>query len=315
MDKKQEPSAQLITSSKVHAKTLDQIVEEIKLRLQQTPEDKLVLPLSTELDILSQLTEFEFGRYLLENKGLNGFWTSFVIHDGKLPGVNEEKEKTELEDFLLKNTYLSTQRRFKIFKKEIQTRLKDGMTLTSIPCGLMDDLLSLDYKNLKNIKLVGIDLDRESLKLAHKNSQEVYKLSDEIKLEFREKNAFTLDIHEEFDLITSNGLNAYVNDDEKIVALYQQFYNALKTGGVLITSFVTPTPLVDKESTWKDYKMETLVKMTAIEHDIVQTLYYPAFRKEHHMKNLLERAGFSDISFIHEPQHIFPTVIAKKKNI
>jgi hypothetical protein len=31
--------------------------------------------------------------------------------------------------------------------------------------------------------------------------------------------------------------------------------------------------------------------MTAIEHDIVQTLYYPAFRKEQHIKNLLERAG------------------------
>jgi hypothetical protein len=50
--------------------------------------------------------------------------------------------------------------------------------------------------------------------------------------------------------------------------------------------------------------METLVKMTAIVHDIVQTLCYPAFIKEQHMKNLLERAEFSDVSFIHERQFI-----------
>src|SRR3954453_22915513 len=195
MDKQQETSAQLITTSKVHSKTLNQIVEETKLRLQQTPESKLFLPLSTELDLLYKFTEFELGRYLIENKGLNGFWTRYVIYDGKLPGVNEVKEKTELEEFILQNTYLSTRNRFKIFKKETQTRLKNDMTLASIPCGLMDDLLSLDYKNMKNVKLVGIDLDVESLELAYKNSQEVYNLSTETKLEFRKKNAFMLDIH------------------------------------------------------------------------------------------------------------------------
>ena len=52
--------------------------------------------------------------------------------------------------------------------------------------------------------------------------------------------------------------------------------------------------------------------MTAIEYNIVQTLYYPAFRKEQHMKNLLERAGFSDISFIHEHSCIILTLFVIK---
>ena len=43
MIEQREFSAQLITSSKVHTKTLNQIVKETKLRLQQTPESKLLL--------------------------------------------------------------------------------------------------------------------------------------------------------------------------------------------------------------------------------------------------------------------------------
>jgi hypothetical protein len=37
---------------------------------------------------------------------------------------------------------------------------------TSISCGLMDDLLRLDYSSCKNYHLTGIDLDKRSLDLA-----------------------------------------------------------------------------------------------------------------------------------------------------
>ena len=33
---------------------------------------------------------------------------------------------------------------------------------------------------------------------------------------------------EEFDLISSNGLNIYVKEKEQVIALYQKFFDALK---------------------------------------------------------------------------------------
>ena len=36
------------------------------------------------------------------------------------------------------------------------------MQLASAPCGLMDDLLTLNYHNVSNIRLTGIDLDSDS---------------------------------------------------------------------------------------------------------------------------------------------------------
>jgi chemotaxis methyl-accepting protein methylase len=43
-----------------------------------------------------------------------------------------------------------------------------------------------------------------------------------------------MDAVEEFDLISSNGLNIYVKDKEQVIALYQKFFDALKPGGTLV---------------------------------------------------------------------------------
>ncbi|CEO17198.1 hypothetical protein RMONA_04060 [Rickettsia monacensis] len=37
----------------------------------------------------------------------------------------------------------ATQERFKIFQKILQDKLEDGMQFISVPCGTMDDLLTL----------------------------------------------------------------------------------------------------------------------------------------------------------------------------
>ena len=119
----------------------------------------LVLPLDQELSLLEQLNEFELGRFLLMNKGLNGYWTSYIILHGP-----QKQQLHPLEHWMLHNSpaVLATQERFGIFKKHLQQQLKTGMTLASVPCGLMDDLLGLDYSAHYDIKLVGIDLDEKS---------------------------------------------------------------------------------------------------------------------------------------------------------
>jgi len=266
-------------------------------------EASLTLPLKEEITLLHQLEEFELGRFLLKNRGINGFWTAYwLIHGPK------KKLEYPLENWLINESpsFTASQERFVIFQKEIQKRIKSNMKLVSIPCGLMNDLLSLDYKNVENVELIGIDLDKESLELAQKNTA-----PKNVKTAFYQKNAWNLNIENEYDLITSNGLNFYESDDKKVVELYKEFYHALKKGGILVTSFLTPMPTVTKDSSWKNYSLDKLKKQKAIFADILQGRW-SATRSHELTKKQLEEAGFKVLYFIDDKKNAFPTVVAEK---
>lgn len=177
----------------------------------------LTLPLEEELMLLKQLYEFDLGNFLFKNKGLNGYWTSYIILHAP-----QRKLDHPLENWIIHEapTVKATQERFKIFNHQLQKHLKSNMNLASIPCGLMDDLLRLDFSNVENIKLIGIDLDEHSLTLAHENAAN---LGKNVMTSFLKKDAWNLNIQERYDVLTSNGLNIYEPDDQKVVALYRQF--------------------------------------------------------------------------------------------
>ncbi|XVN42481.1 MAG: hypothetical protein RCG15_07740 [Candidatus Rickettsia vulgarisii] len=61
----------------------------------------LILPLNIELELLNQLAEFDLGKFLLLNKGLNGYWTSYLI----LYGLNK-KDLSPLENWVLHSALL-----------------------------------------------------------------------------------------------------------------------------------------------------------------------------------------------------------------
>lgn len=261
-----------------------------------------VLPLTEEKELLRQLSEFELGRFLLDNKGLNGYWTAYIILYGpKLTNL------PELEYWLLHRSpaIKATQERFMIFRQQLQARIHDNMKIASIPCGLMDDLLGLE--NTDNIALVGIDLDQQSLKEAAKNAKKYNRNN----VEFRHEDAWNLSTTNEFDIIVSNGLNIYQPDNKKVIELYRQFYNALKPGSILITSFLTSPPALSKDSTWKNYNQDDALKQKAIFSDIIQTRWQ-SFRTEAETKNQLEHAGFKIEEVIYDSQGMFPTIIARK---
>jgi ubiquinone/menaquinone biosynthesis C-methylase UbiE len=277
---------------------------EIRKRLKQNI--NLTLPLEETLKIFDNLIEFEIGRFLLKNRGLNGYWTSYIIlHGPKLQNLNP------LEAWLLNYapTVKATRERYGIFKDLLQENIRSDMVMASIPCGVMDDLLSLDYTGFRNVKLIGIDLDKESLSLAQQNIK-TYVVDKEVK--FIHQNAWELSVVEEYDIITSNGLNIYEHDDEKVIELYKNFYKTLRPSGILITSFLTPPPALNPDSTWKNIDLEALKKQKAIFADILQ-VKWQAFRTEAQTKEQLEKAGFKDIKFIYDSQGMFPTVVAKKK--
>jgi SAM-dependent methyltransferase len=141
---------------------------------------------------------------------------------------------TELERIILDrfSAVLATQERFEHFRRFAQAEVKEGVVLASIPCGLMADLLDLDYQGINKIGLVGIDLDADSL-------AEAKKLAEQRGIQrwsvFRKADAWNLPAVAEFSVILSNGLNIYEPDDVRVTELYRRFFNALKPGGLLRT--------------------------------------------------------------------------------
>jgi len=131
---------------------------------------------------------------------------------------------------------------------------------------------------------------------------------------FQQLDAFKMDSSNEFDLISSNGLNIYESDDKKVTKLYQNFYQALKPGGKLVTSFLTPPPGRDQVCDWDfDYiNQEDLMLQKAIFADILQAKWQ-CFRTEEQTRLQLEEgAGFNNIKFKYDQARMFPTVIAIK---
>ena len=77
--------------------------------------------------------------------------------------------------------------------------MQEDIIFASLPCGVMRDLLKLDFAGVENFRLAGIYIDSESLELAKKLAQE-YRLSETV--EFYRKDAFKLPFEDEFTLLS-----------------------------------------------------------------------------------------------------------------
>lgn len=256
----------------------------------------------SRLQIAQSLSEFALGRFLIERGGLNGYWTHYIVTRQHI----QQESLTELESFLFDKApaVLATQERYKIFKEQIQKRLFEGCRMASIPSGLMGDLLELDYSNFSDFTLHALDIDADSITSA----QTLAKTSGlASRCLFSCRDAWNLSIEEELDLISSNGLNIYVSDDSQVIKLYEQFYKALKPGGCLVTSFLTPP------TEWNMDKVDpaSAQKQKLIFADILQTKWQ-VFRSEAVVIAQLKEAGFKKVEIIYDSAHIFPTLIVTK---
>lgn len=264
------------------------------------------LPLKEALSLLDQLTKFELGRSLIKNRGLNGYWIRYIFLYPQRPMPSNF---TPLQKWLLTRcpVVLATQERFTIFQKTLQAQLKPHMALASIPCGLMDVLLGLDYKNAPGITLTGIDYDLSAVAQAQENAK-IFDL--ETQCQFLQRDAWKLDVHEEYNLIASNGLNFYEPNDNRVILLYKKFYKALKPKGHLVISFFTPPPFLDLSSPW-NINPEDGLKQRMLLSDILQ-VKWQVFRTEALMRSHLEEAGFKIVSVMNDLQGMIPTILAQK---
>lgn len=271
-------------------------------RIRSAP--SLSIPTEQALEWVEDLAGFELGRFLLAHRGLNGYWTAYIIlHAPKRSNL------TTMEDWLIHKCPVirATRERFHIFRKHLQALLRDNVSVASIPCGLMDDLLGLDYSVFKGIKLTGIDLDTDSLAAAQENAS----LHGHTNVSFLHKDAWALELHGAFDLITSNGLNLYAKSTDKVIALYQSLFDSLKPGGTLVTSFLTPPPTLSEASPWRDVPRDDALKQAILLGEIVGA-GWQRFYTEAETRAQLESVGFGVEAIEYDAQAMFPTVVCVK---
>lgn len=265
-----------------------------------------------QIFIVEEMLRSEIGTFILENKGANGFWTDILINCINEGYTREKSKENFFEEFLLFRSpvVIAHRERFKLFQDTIQKTLKPGLSLASIPCGLMRDLLSLDYSNSHPCKLTGIDLDAESLKLA---SNLAKSLGCKNQISFVQKNAWDLESSEEFDVISSSGLNVYEPSRERTVELYKVLLRALKPGGKLVTSVLTYPPFSNNQTDWdlSSIPKEDLRLEQVIHHDILG-VKWGNYRSIDDLKTDFLSAGFSKAEVEMDSKKIFPTIIAYK---
>ena len=285
--------------------TLEERVSDIRQRIETTLSCDRLEP----LQILAELQTFSLGRYLLLHGSLNGYWTRYCVADQAMNRKTALRNGLgQLEDFILNRapSMQATQERFEIFRQETQTLLHEDITVSSIPCGFMDDLLNLDYSQTSNIRRVGLDIDPESVEGALANAK-TYALKSEAYI----ADAWDLRAYaKQFDLITSNGLNIYVDNQEHELELYRTFASALKPGGWLITSFLTPPPSMDRNSPWQITDRAAAVRQKIIFSDVLNAKWR-VFRSEAQMRELLALAGFKVLNLSCDRQKLLPTVVAR----
>ena len=263
-----------------------------------------------QISLLDDLSSVELGRFLLENRGLNAHWTHRLVT--YRPGSQPAGSMSALEHRIFETlpAVLATRERFGIFRQQLQALLKSNLVLASVPCGFMGDLLLLDYERHADIAIVGIDLDHEALDGALVLAKE-RGLAERVSL--RREDAWISGVQNEFDVLTSNGLNIYEPDDSRVIALYRSFFDALRPGGTLVTSFLTPPPTLSLESPWNlgEVDQESLALQHLMFVRIIEARW-SVFRTHAQTMAQLESAGFMNIEFIDDRARMFPTVIARK---
>lgn len=269
-----------------------------------------------QCEILDELSEFNLGKFLILHGGLNGYWTQYIcLHPqhGALTQLNDEsKPFSNLESWLLNRAplVLATQQRFAMFRELTQAALVDHMQLASLPCGLMDDILGLDFTRINSFTLTGIDLDSQSLQAAMENAYS-YGLANHC--HFLHRDAWDLNFSNEFDILSSNGLNFYEPSDDRLELLYRKFNQCLKSHGVLVTSIITHPPSLDSQSHWDMSKIHypDLLRQKLILGDILDSGFL-VYRSEQQTRQQLENAGFKRVTFHYDIARMMPTVVAQK---
>lgn len=193
---------------------------------------------NTRFALLQQLSEFDLGRFLLVNRGLNGYWTDVIVNRPADANANTKLQyANSLEEYFFESSPVFAARREaqQLIHQEVREVLRPGSCVASVPSGLMSEVLLATQAPFSGVDLFAIDYDAENFDWINK------RYSDRLvgnTLHTLQMNATQLDFVESFDVICSIGLTIYMPNDEEVQELINRLYTALKpNGGKLITTF------------------------------------------------------------------------------
>lgn len=263
--------------------------------------------------LLRELSNFEMGKFLLQNHGFNGYWTHQMVYEhpkqAKAKGKPYFDTLNQLErDFLTSfPTILATQERFTVFQRLLKNSIRPHSRVCSLPCGLMAELLTLD-PSVHESNIVGVDIDAKSLEHAQNlATQNGYK-----NIKFLEHDAWVFEDFDKFDVLVSNGLNIYVESLEQEKILYRNFFNLLKPGGMLITSFLT-YPAVFPQSEWDLPKINaTALRLQKLVFSDLLGAKWQNYHTSKEMFEIFHEVGLEGIEIHWDRQRIFPTISARR---
>lgn len=252
-------------------------------------------------ELIGELEKFPLGRCLLLHGGIDAKQTDYLIkHDkGQLAEGSLERQIFDMP------IVGAMRERAAHFTEIIQREMMENgvQQLASLPCGYMSDLLDLDFSGLAYFELTGIDISREAIEVAQRRAEAK---GLELRTELLLRDAWYVDIKEQFGLLASNGFALYIKERGRVEDFYRICYRALKPGGLLVTSFLTPPSEWDHSAI--DGEKMAFQKLLVV--DIAQCGLFPWPERE--FREMLQRVGFEDIHVHYDTAHLFPTVTAKR---
>lgn len=267
--------------------------------------------LLADLEVFSQC---DFGRWMLIHGGWDAYWTRYVL-DYVPPADPAEANSVELFFLTRGSGIIATRERAAIFNEVINELLVPGTVAMSVGCGYMDELLRVPNAG-RAARLVGVDLDPEALTGAAQTAAEqglaelcLFAEGDAWDLPSAEVTIGDQATYQQLvtggiDLITSNGLNVYVEDDDATTALYRSFRRAMRPGGTLVVSAITPPE--DWDFTGVDREESRRLRGLMLICDVMWSHY----RSEATTRAELAEAGFEVADVRWDTRRIYPTFLA-----
>jgi SAM-dependent methyltransferase len=256
--------------------------------------------------LIDTLAGSPFWAYLIVNGGLNGDWTDYMINR-----YRDDRSIAGMERFFTLPLQEATRQRDAHFRAALLRALTPGVRIASIPCGFMRDVLSLPFPAGGTFKLDGYDLDEAALEGARALAAQ-YGVSAHCN--FAKVDAWEIGAAaaESYDICVSNGLNIYVAEAERRIALYRSLQKVLVPGGTLITSALTWPPGGPKTSEWALDKVDMAgLQLTQRIYGLIEPRW-STFCSTAEMTAQLLAAGFADIRVVPDAANMMPTFVARK---
>lgn len=246
---------------------------------------------------------------LMRQGGVDGSLHDQVLHGGLLSPLCRIKHHHPADVKVLNNCSVTgLVERFHSFQSVmreliVNRQITSDSTIASIPCGLMRELLTLDYEG-ERPHIVGVDKDPLSLAA----SKELAKELAISHVEFYLKDALFLGPIRSVDVIVSNGLSVYL-DDAELLDLFQQFQGSIRPGGYFLTTHMTP------EAEWNPEHAteENLQFHRDFFRNIVRGRWLSHLRSIDQVCAMLDEAGFDIVEIRPGETGIFPIYLTRRR--